>query len=609
MAAVARTFFELLTRQAEARPSEVAGLVETDGQWRNLTWEDLERQVGELAMGLLALDVSPGDRVAIVAPASIEWVIADLAVMSVGAISAVILHRWPQQRWAELIAQTGCRLAFVNDVTGRQALAKERSKVPNLRHIVALKSVPEPNPDQVENMALLDLIGLRRKGRQVAGGRQAMWRARMREQEIQDLATLMYTGGTTDDIKIVAHTHDALMYEVSAVQRLELIDQSDVLLLGMPLSNAFARVFVGLWLRSGAKIAFADTIHDIFDKIPVVRPTVLAASARVYEALYGTVVRTGQEARGARSRMFSWAMSLARDHSRGVNLNQGHQRLQWAMAQRLVFERLGARLRRLFGGRLRRLICGGSALSDRIANFFSHTGIDIDVGYGLTETCGVTCFNISGRAKLGTVGPALPGSELRIAEDGEILIRGRGLMRSYWVEPPSALRITADGFLCTGDVGSLDIDGFLRVEGRKEDRIVMASGLVVSPMNVEMALRTNAFIGHVLVDGDGEQEIVALVSLDVETVRTWARANRLPYQNFASLARSPEVRRLIQSVIDDRNRRFVDEKKVQRFVVMEHSFAIGDELTANMRLRRQWVVEKYRTILQTLHSKPAAKGP
>lgn len=603
MAAIPQTYDQLLRMQARQRPTEVAAIVPFEQGWRQLTWEDLSRQVDELAMALLALDVKAGDRIAIIADASIDWVVADLAIMSVGAVSAVILHRLPIRDWPGLIHASGCTLAFVAQPDAAEDLNARRHQVSSLRHIISLqpRSEHSEKPDP-QSLFQYDLIALRRLGRQVSGGRKTLLQARIDQRKVSDLATLMYTAGTTDDLKIVAHSYDALNYELSALSRLELLDTKDLMLLGMPLSHAFARVMLGLWLRSGAQIAFADSITDIFDHVALVRPTVFVAAARVYESLYGTVVRSGQEARGAKSRVFSWAMNLARDHRRGVEMVQGRQGLEWSLAQRLVFKRLGTRLRRLFGGRIRRMICGGAALSDRIANFFSYAGFDVDVGYGLTETCGLTCFNQSGRRKLGSVGPALPGSELRLADDGEILIRGRGLLRSYWNEPRSALQINADGFLCTGDVGSLDMDGFLRVEGRKEDRFTMASGLVVSPMNQEMALRTNAFIGHVLIDGEGEEQIVALVSLDRESVRSWALANALPYRDFASLARSPELRKLVQSIIDDRNRRYPVERQIQRFAVLDRSFRIGTELTAGMRVMRTRVRAEYRSILQALHA-------
>ncbi|MFH1809617.1 MAG: AMP-binding protein [Pseudomonadota bacterium] len=593
----AKTLYSLLQHQVEQRPMAVAALLQERGRWRNLTWEELGREVHEIALGLLTLDVNKGDRVAIIARSRVEWVAVDLATSACGAISAAILHRLPAEQCADLVERTGCAVVFVDSAEYARRLLEAR-RLPTLRHVVVFEQDPQVGASSAE---VLDLLELRRRGLVAQGARAPLLQRRLESLEPADTSTMLFTSGTREEMKIVAISHDALVYEVEALARLEFIDSGDVMLLCMPMAHAFARVFCGLWLRSGGTISLADSTRELFEYIEVVQPTLMAAPPRVFELLYGTIVRSGHDVRGPRSRLFAWAMKQAREHMLRQREGAEPQDLRWKLAQHAVFERIEERLRTLFGGRARRFICGGGPLADRVNYFFSFAGIDIDLSYGLTEATGISCLNTAGRGKIGSVGPTLPGTEIRIGDEGEILLRGRGLMKGYWAQPEDALEFTEDGFLRTGDLGELDVDGFLRVQGRVEDVISFADGRILDPMRIEMALRTNAFVGHALIDGNGSGELVALVSLDPEAIQTWARGLHLPYRTLADLSRAPEVRRLIQGVIDDRNRRYKAGQGVRRFAIVENPFAIGDELTATMRLRRHHVRAKYRVTLDALH--------
>lgn len=603
-----RTPYGWLLHQVEVRPDVMAAVHPIEGRWEALTWAQIGDQVQELALGLLTLDLKPGDRVALIARSQLQWATADLAINACGAVATALLDRFPVAELANLLAVCRCKIAVV-DISTARALLPHLQRMPELEHLLVMEGegvVALENPGAHPNIITLDSV--QQRGRAARASRLGQLTATHAAVREQDPAAMLSTVGTTEKVKLAVLSHDAVAYEIEATARLALVSTTDRVLVCMPLAHAFSRVWLGLWTRAGFCIAFADSTPDLFDRIRLVQPTVLAAPPRVFELLYGTIVRSGQIAGGGKRRIFAWGMKQARKQM----LREGNPallQLGWNVARRAVFEPLTSRLRILFGDQLRLFVTGGAPLADRIAYFFDYAGVHLMPTYGLTETGGISCVNFGGREKIGTVGPPLPGTEIRIAPDGEILVRGRGVMLGYWREPDAAVRISEEGFLHTGDVGELDPDGFLRVSGRRDQLIHLEDGSVVSPHRVEMALRTNAFVGHAYVEGCADGTLVALLSLDPENIRAWARQRELPFNDFANLARSPEVRRLMDEVVADRNRRFRAGRGIKRYAIADHPFSIGDELTATMRVRRRYVQQKYRVTLDAIHGRDDLGDP
>lgn len=594
----ARTLHSHLEQQVERRPQSTAVLFRGGTGWQSLSWDELAVAVREVAVGLLTLDLKPGDRVALIAPSCVEWTIVDLALCACGACGVAIPARFPAEEWPVLIERAGAALAVVADAEAAAALLARRGQVPSLRAIVMLRPPAAEGAAAIEQLTFEQLRG---RGRAAQGARAGALAARRDAVADADVACMHYTLGTMERAKCVAIAHDALQYEVEALARLELVKPNDLLILSMPLAHVFGRVMAALWLKLGHAIAFADSSDELLDVVGTLQPTAVVAPPRVFELLYGTIVRSGRDSRGARSTLFAWAMNSARSRMDRERAGRRLGRLGWVIARHAVFNRVAGRLRRLFGGRVRLFITGTAPLADRVAKFYRYAGVEILRSYGLTESCGISCIDSIGGGKIGSAGRPLPGTEVRIADDGEILLRGRGLMKCYWDFPENGLTVDSDGFLHTGDIGELDHDGYLTVHGRKEDLICMRDGRVVEPHVLEAALRTNAFVSHVLVDGSGGRELVALVALDRDTVSSWARARRLPSTDFPEISHAPEVRRLIQSVVDDRNRKYPPGQGIKRFAIVDRPFTIGDELTETMRLRRERVRQKYRVTIDVLH--------
>ena len=596
----ARTIHTLLEQQVERRAQSTAVLFRGSTGWQSLSWEELAVAVRDVAVGLLTLDLKPGDRVALIAPSGVEWIVTDLALAACGGCGVAIPARFPAEEWPALIERTGAALAVVGDAQAVAALQARSGQAPSLRAIVVLRP-SAGDPVAASAIERLTFEQLRGRGRAAQGARASRLVALRDAVVDSDVACLHYTRGTMERAKCVAITHDALQYEVEALARLELVKPNDLMILSMPLAHVFGRVMAGLWLKLGHAIAFADSSDELLEIVATLQPTAVVAPPRMFELLYGTIVRSGRDSRGARSSLFAWAMSQARSRMDRERDGRRTGRLGWVIVRHAVFNRLANRLRRLFGGRVRLFITGTAPLADSIAQFYRYAGVEILRSYGLTESCGISCIDGVGAGKIGSAGRPLPGAEVRIAADGEILLRGRGLMKCYWDFPENGLTVDSDGFLHTGDIGELDHDGYLTVHGRKEDLIGMRDGRVVEPHVLEAALRANAFISHVLVDGAGGRELVALIALDRDTVTSWARARRLPLGDLPEVSHAPEVRRLIQSVVDDRNRKYPPGQGIKRFAIVDHPFTIGDELTETMRLRRERVRQKYRVTLDVLH--------
>ncbi|MBN2359007.1 MAG: AMP-binding protein [Deltaproteobacteria bacterium] len=597
----AKTLFTFLEQQAERRAQSTAVFFRRGDTWQSLSWEQLARDVRELAVGLLTLDLKPGDRVALIAPSCVEWLVIDLALASCGARPVAIPARFPIAEWPTLIERTGAALAVVADAAAAAALEERRALLPSLRAILTLDPAPTAAATSGVGIERLTCDQLRTRGRSAQGARGGMLIALREAIADEDVACLHYTLGTMERAKCVAIAHDALHYQVEALARLDLVKANDLVLLCIPLAHVYGRVMAGLWLRLGHALALADSPDELLEVVGALQPTIVVAPPRVFELLYGTIVRSGRDGRGPRSAMFAWAMGQARARMDRERAGRRLRGLGWSIARHAVFNLVADRLRRLFGGRVRLFVTGPGPLAERVAQFFRYSDIEIRRSYGLTESCGISCIEGAGAGKIGSSGRPLPGTEVRIADDGEILLRGRGLMKCYWDYPEHGLAVDGDGFLHTGDIGELDRDGDLTVHGRKEDLIRMRDGTVVEPHLLEAALRANAFIAHVLVDGTGGRELIALVTLDRDTIASWARARRLPVHEPSQLVHAPEVRRLIQSVIDDRNRKHPPGLGIKRFAIVDHPFTIGDELTETMRLRRERVRQKYRVTIDALH--------
>jgi long-chain acyl-CoA synthetase len=562
-----------LWRRAESR-SGVAYMVESDGEWREISWEEARRSVGELANGLLALGVGKGDAFGILGRTTPEWVLFDFALGSIGAIGVGIYPSLPARDCAYILGHSDAVGVLVEDEEQRVKVDSETANLPKLTHV----------------LTFADLDGLRERGREHARSHpEALEQARESVAE-DDLFTYIYTSGTTGPPKACMITHRNYYEMVGAVDDVpEFIGGDDVILLYLPLAHNFGRCLHLLAGYVGCTIAFCPDPLRVGEVAPVVKPTVLPSVPRVYEKVHTAVQASFDEATGVKRRLIDWALRVGGEVS---GLRQRQQpvpaglALQHRLADKLVYSKVKAKL----GGRLRLPISGGAPLAKEIAEFFHAIDIAIMEGYGQTECTTASNVNMPNRFRFGTVGPAIPGVEVRAADDGEILVRGTNVFAGYYKDDEATREVLdEDGWLHTGDIGHLE-DGFLTITDRKKDIIVTAQGKNVSPQNIENALKSSRYVSQALVIGDRRPYLTALITLDdAETAR---------------LDDGSDLQAVVQEVVDEWNRDKASFEQVKRFTILPRDFtAEEDEVTPTMKLRRKIVAEHFADEIEALYAR------
>jgi long-chain acyl-CoA synthetase len=424
-----------------------------------------------------------------------------------------------------------------------------------------------------------------------------------------DIATLIYTSGTTGKPKGVILTHDNWVFESETIDKLAVMSPSDRQYLFLPLSHSFAKLLEIVFIRLGVPTVIDGSIEDLVANLQETRPTVVGAVPRIFEKIYNKVVSGAQEAGGTKLRIFQWSLAVGRQVSiirqRGDE-PQGLLAAKAALADRLVFSKLKA----IFGGRIKYFISGGAPLSQEIAEFFHASDILVLEGYGLTESSAASCVNRPEAYRFGTVGPALPGVEVRIAEDGEILLGGRGIMRGYYNLPQAtAEALTEDGWLRTGDIGVLDDDGFVKITDRKKDIIVTAGGKNIAPQNLENTLKARcAYVSQVIMHGDRRNFCVALITISEDAVAPWARAQGLAFSDYASLSALPQVHDLIWEAVAAVNSELASYESIKKIALLDHDLSQKEgELTPTLKVKRRVVEDKNRDLLNSFYPDGPAK--
>jgi long-chain acyl-CoA synthetase len=590
---ICELFQETVARHGE----HVALMHKEDGAYRSRNYREVAAQVRAMALGLEQLGVGRGDRVAILAANSPEWAITDLATLSLGAATVPLYTSLPAPQVEYILADSGARVILVDDEKQWQKVASLREALPTLGHVVMV--APRPAPAASEGViAFADLLEMGRK----AEIPDAEWERRSRSVGTEDLASIIYTSGTTGDPKGAMLTHGNFASNAQAAAQLIGIGPGDLFLSFLPLSHVFERLAGHyLPLSCGAAIAYAESVFTVQQNMVEVRPTVMTSVPRLYESMQSRIQDVAAKAPPLRQRLFQWALSVGRAAVAREQAGQGVGPMlafQRAIADRLV----GAKIRERTGGRIRYFVSGGAPLPRSTAEFFGAFGLTILEGYGLTETSPVICVNRPGRVCFGTVGPPIPGVEVKIAADGEILTRGPHVMQGYFNKPEAtAEAIDPDGWFHTGDIGEFDAQGNLRITDRKKDILVLANGKNVAPQPIEAALKGSPYINEIVLLGDRQATVAALVVPAFDRLRAFAREHNLP-QEPASLAGHAEVRKLLKAEIDRHSKHLADFERVKRFAVLEREFSIdGGELTPTLKLKRRVIVEKYRDTIAGLY--------
>ncbi|MFI1988734.1 AMP-dependent synthetase/ligase [Actinoplanes sp. NPDC020271] len=560
------SFGAMFLQRAAQTPESIAYLRPGPDGFVRQTWAQTAQTVTEIAAGLLALGLRPEDRVAIMSGTRVEWIEADFGVMCAGGATTTVYPSSSPDEVAHIVTDSGSRFAVVESPDSLPRILFPGTTVERAVLITGTSDDPR----------VLTLGELR------ALGTPESVDAAVAAVRPDDLATLIYTSGTTGLPKGVRVAHRAWIYQGLAIQAMGIVHPEDLGYLWLPLSHAFGKALLSCQVSVGFPFAVDGDVSRIVQRLGEVQPTIMPAVPRIFEKVYAAV----SAAHGVQNKLLNWAVKVAEQRRSG---------LRFRIADRLVLSRVRAR----FGGRMRFFISGAAALSPDIARWFGAIGLPIAEGYGLTESCATTIFNRPDRPEYGTVGRPLPGTSVRIAPDGEILLRGPGLMRGYHgIDSGSTL---VDGWLHTGDIGEITPGGSLRITDRKKDLIKTSNGKYVAPQTIESRFKAVCpLAGQIVVHGEQRKYITALIDLDPDEAARFASAHGL---DPSAVTRSAELRSVLQSGVDRLNATLNPWEAIKRFAVLDEPLTIENgELTTSMKLRRRVIEERYRPVLDDLYA-------
>jgi len=559
------------------------------GQWKDISSQELYRQVTAVARALQAWGLGRGDHVAILSENRPEWQIADFACLLLGIVDVPIYATLPADQIIYLLNNSEARAIFVSTQEQLQKVLQIRQQT-KIEKIVLMEDAP-----QSEAVPFRSLIA------NAPAGRDAALDAIGHAIKPDDLATIIYTSGTTGTPKGAMLTHGNIASNISFSLRDFGSGTTDLSISYLPLSHITARHLDYYCLQCGVTLAYCPHLEDLPQTLMEARPTLLVSVPRVYEKVYNKVLIETRH--GIKHKIYEWAMKVGRAHREEILSGKTPSSLQWKLANTLFF----SKVRKGFGGRARAFISGGAPLGIDLATWFADIGIVILQGYGLTETSPVIAINTPEANRLGTVGKKLPNVEIKIAEDGELLVRGPSIFHGYWKLPQETQDAFADGWFKTGDIASLDADGFLSITDRKKDLIKTSGGKFIAPQPLENVLKANPLVSQAAIIGDRRKFPAVIIAPHFPVLENWAKENNVSFSSHAQLITNPRVQELYEGIIEALNQKLAQFEKLKKVLLVPDEFSIATgELTPSMKLKRRFVEKKYQSQIDALYSNAEA---
>jgi len=589
---------QLLLDRVAATPDREAYRHPVGSEWKSMTWREVGTEVRRRAAGLVALGVEPEQRIAIASNTRVDWVLCYLAIVEAAAATTTIYPTTMATDVAFIVADAEVRVVFAEDASQVDKLRAHRSEIPSVSKVILIDGTPDDKDgDWVITLADLDKLG----DDHLASNPTAV-DDRIAQIEPEHLCTLIYTSGTTGRPKGVRLPHSAWTYEGAAIEGTRLIGADDLQFLWLPLAHSFGQVLLAVQLQIGFPTAIDGRVDKIVDNLAVVQPTFMGAAPRIFEKAHGRIVTMIESEGGPKAKLFHWAFGVGQQVAalrREGKEPGGMLAAQFKLADKLVLSKIRAR----FGGRIRFFVSGSAALNKELAEWFHAAGLLILEGYGLTETAAGSFVNRPNQYRLGTVGPAFPATQVKIAEDGEILIKGPGVMNGYHNRPDETAEVlTEDGWLHTGDIGHLD-DEFLVITDRKKDLFKTSGGKYVAPQVIEGKFKTICpYASQFVVHGNERNFVSALVTLDPDAIQGWAEQNGLGGKKYADIVTSDAARAMVQGYVDQLNAGLNRWETIKKFTILDRDLTIeGGEMTPSMKLKRKVVEESYRDALNSMY--------
>jgi long-chain acyl-CoA synthetase len=569
-------------------------LFKKEGKYMPISMQEFGETVKNLALGLHALGHSKGDKLIILSENRPAWTVTDFANLCLGGITVPIYTTVVSEGVKYIINDSDARIVVVSTAGQWKKVEAVRAELPRVEHVIGLS-------DKALAPGVLTLAEILARGKALAAERPGLFEELARAVRPDDEASIIYTSGTTGRPKGVVLTHANFVTNLVSVCEIIDFSDTDTALSFLPLSHVLERIVTFAYVYRGATIAYAESVETVGENFLEVHPHIMVSVPRVFEKIYAKVMATVLASPGLRRKIFFWALKTGKAYSARQLAHKpigGGLKFRRKLAHKLVFSKIIAKT----GGRVRFFVSGGAPLSKDIAEFFHALGLIILEGYGLTETSPVISINTFEKLKFGSVGPILPGVEVKIASDGEILARGPNVMKGYYKKPAETMEVFEDGWFKTGDIGFLDEEGFLSITDRKKDLIVTAGGKNIAPQPIENILKTNPYISGAVVIGDRRRFVAALIVPNFEKLEEYARFSKIPFGSRTELVRNEQVVGFLKSEIDRATPQLASYEKIKRIALLERDFEIEKgEITPTLKVKRNAVETAYADIINTLY--------
>jgi long-chain acyl-CoA synthetase len=566
------------------------------GQWIHISAEEFRQRVRHIALGLSDLGVAPGDRVALLSENRPEWSIVDLAILSIGAVNVPIYTTQAVEQVGFILGDSGARLIFVS---GRKVFKHARAGIESAGALEGVVFFDADASDEIENA--ISLEELERRGREREGADAGAYDALTGRVRGGDMATIIYTSGTTGEPKGVMLTHENFISNILSISSALPISHTDVALSVLPLSHIFERTVFYVFCYTGVSVYYAASFDQVSEHLNEVRPTIMTAVPRLFEKVYQRIVKKGMSAGGWRTKLFVWALEVGQRHAELKDRREAIPpmlALKHEIASHLVF----SKWREGVGGRLRYFVSGGAPLSPTLSHAFWGADIPILQGFGMTETC-IVSANRPDNNKTGSVGLVFPGIDVKIAADGEILVRGPNVMRGYYNHEDATRAVMDGGWFQTGDVGHMDTEGHLYITDRKKDLFKLSNGKYVAPQLVESLIKQSELVNQVVVIGAGRKQPAALIVPEWEALASaMTAAGESKPQTRAEWSRHPAAVKIVQREVAALTKSLADYERVRRVALLPEEFSIDNgEMTPTLKIKRRIVDEKYGQLIEELY--------
>ncbi len=580
----------LLSLRCQKNPQQAAYLKKKDGQWISYSWSELERQIFEVVSALRSEGIKRGDKVAIISQTRVEWTLVDLAVLSMGAVTVPIYHSVTADEVHYILNDSQARVVFLEDTLQRKKVSPLLEKLASVRLVVSFEGGSD---DSIRSFK--DFLAAPSANFDIP-----TWRADCETFDAQTLATIVYTSGTTGLPKGAELPHLAFLAMIADSQSILDIGPEDRTLLFLPTAHIMGRIEQMLFIGVGWTMAFAESMAGLMDNMAEIKPTILISVPRIYEKFYAALLakftKTAHE-----KFIFDQALKVGRAYSRALQAGEKpglKLRLEYKIFDKLIF----SKIREKFGGRLRFTVSGGAPLSIEIAEFFHACGVLVLEGYGLTESTGPIVVNRPGEFCFGTVGKVFPSVEIRIAEDGEILLKGPSIFTAYHGMPELTAASFVDGYFASGDIGSFDSKGFLKITDRKKDLIITAGGKNVAPQKIENIIKGDPLFSNAVIFGDREKFLVMLLCLNPSEVKRYFQKLGLAYSSLEEALRDPAFEKVVKARVDSVNAVLPSYEKVKRFRILPRDLSLeAGELTPSLKVKRKFCAQKYSELIQQMY--------